>query len=120
MAARKVTIRLDVAQLEAIRALVQAGNAESISAFLKHAVRMALSDVAGWQAVLDEALEQTGGPLTLEETRWADRVLLGEDGGSRRSRGRARPRSGRVRCRIHHRERRVHRGSGLARSLCRL
>jgi predicted nucleic acid-binding protein len=37
--------------------------------------KIALNDVAGWQAMLDEALEQTGGALTKKETEWADRVL---------------------------------------------
>lgn len=89
MATRKVTITLDVEQLDAIRELVEAKRADSVSGFLKHAVRVALNDVAGWQAVLDEALRQTGGPLTREEMAWADGLLQGADGKSGRSRRRA-------------------------------
>jgi antitoxin ParD1/3/4 len=75
MATTKLTITLDDRQLEAVRRVVASGKASSVSGFVKHSVEVALSDVAGWQAMLDEALEQTGGPLTKEETEWADRVL---------------------------------------------
>jgi hypothetical protein len=36
---------------------------------------MSLSDVDEWRTVLADALDQTGGPLTDEERRWADDVL---------------------------------------------
>lgn len=49
----------------------------SVSAFVQHAVRSSLNDVAGWAGVLAEALEGTGGPLTPEEVQWADDVLAG-------------------------------------------
>jgi hypothetical protein len=75
MATRKVTITLDERQLEAIRALIASGKAESISGFVQHAVGVSLADVAGWGAVLGLALEQTGGPLTAKERAWADSVL---------------------------------------------
>lgn len=75
MATKKVTITLDDEQLAAVRRLVAAGKAASVSGFLKHAVAVALNDVAGWQAMLAEALEQTGGPLTKREVAWADSVL---------------------------------------------
>ena len=76
MATKKVTITLDVEQLNAIRSLVDARSAKSVSAFVQHAVAVSLSDVAGWGALLAEALDQTGGPLTRAERRWADGVLL--------------------------------------------
>ncbi len=47
MATAKVTITVDDAQLTEIRALVAAGEAANVSAFVKHAVSVALSDVAG-------------------------------------------------------------------------
>ena len=75
MATRKVTITLDEAQLARIRALIQAGSATSVSGFVQHAVTVALDDVAGWGAMLAEALRETGGPLTEEERAWADGVL---------------------------------------------
>lgn len=75
MATRKVTVTLDEAQLEQIRALVDAGNASSVSGFVQHAVSVAIDDVAGWGALLAEALRETGGPLTDEERTWADELL---------------------------------------------
>ncbi|HEX3684796.1 MAG TPA: hypothetical protein VHU83_19825 [Bryobacteraceae bacterium] len=75
MATAKLTITLDEHQLGEIRALVSAGQAASVSGFVKHAVGVALSDAAGWRELLKEALQQTGGPLTNKERRWADALL---------------------------------------------
>ncbi len=75
MATRKVTVTLEDAQLDAIRKLVDAGSASSVSGFVQHAVSVALDDVAGWGALLAEALRATGGPLTDEERAWADELL---------------------------------------------
>jgi Arc/MetJ-type ribon-helix-helix transcriptional regulator len=75
MATRKVTITLDENQLERVRALVEAGSAASVSGFVQHAVGIALDDVAGWGAMLADALTDTGGELSRQERRWADQVL---------------------------------------------
>jgi Arc/MetJ-type ribon-helix-helix transcriptional regulator len=75
MASKKVTITLDEAQLDRIRALVQAENAPSVSGFVQHAVAVALDDVAGWGAMLAAALRETGGALSDDERAWADEVL---------------------------------------------
>jgi Arc/MetJ-type ribon-helix-helix transcriptional regulator len=75
MATRKVTITLDEVQLDQIRSLVQARAAASVSGFVQHAVAVALDDVAGWGAMLAEALRRTGGALSDEERAWADDVL---------------------------------------------
>jgi Arc/MetJ-type ribon-helix-helix transcriptional regulator len=75
MATTKVTITLDREQLGAIRALVQAGKAQSVSGFVQHAVGVALSDLAGWGVLLGLALEETGGPLSAKERAWADAIL---------------------------------------------
>jgi Arc/MetJ-type ribon-helix-helix transcriptional regulator len=85
MATRKVTVTLNEAQLDQIRTLVDAGNASSVSGFVQHAVSVAIDDVAGWGALLAEALRETGGPLTDEERAWADELL----GTRRRRRGSA-------------------------------
>lgn len=89
MATRKVTITLEVAQLKEIQDLVSAGQSASVSGFVKHAVRVALNDVAGWGAMLEDALDKTGGPLTGEEIAWADRVLAGTTPVKRGNRKRA-------------------------------
>lgn len=75
MATKKVTVTLDELQLDRIRALVEAGTAASVSGFVQHAVDVALDDVAGWGALLAEALRQTGGALSEDERAWADGIL---------------------------------------------
>ena len=75
MATTKITITLPDDQLGEIRALVAAGKAPSVSAFVKHAVGVALFDAAGWREMLEDALQQTGGPLTTKERSWADALL---------------------------------------------
>lgn len=85
MATRKVTVTLQEAQLDQIRKLVDAGSASSVSGFVQHAVAVAIDDVAGWGALLAEALRESGGPLTDEERAWADDLL----GTRRRRRGSA-------------------------------
>jgi len=87
MATRKITVTLQDHQVDEIRALVAAGTAGSVFAFLKHAVGVALFDAAGWKEMLQDALQQTGGPLTRKERAWAD-ALLSPRGQKRRSRKR--------------------------------
>jgi Arc/MetJ-type ribon-helix-helix transcriptional regulator len=85
MATTKITITLADDQLQEIRALVAAGEAANISAFVKHAVGIALSDAAGWTDMLADALQQTGGPLTKKERAWADAILApGRNGAFRK------------------------------------
>src|SRR5258708_13212266 len=52
MATRKVTVTLDEAQLDQIRALVQARTAPSVSGFGQHAVAVPLDDIPGWRPML--------------------------------------------------------------------
>jgi Arc/MetJ-type ribon-helix-helix transcriptional regulator len=75
MATTKVTITLDDDQLKEIRELAAHGKASSVSAFVKHAVGIALHDAAGWKDMLEGALMQSGGPLTKKELAWADGFL---------------------------------------------
>src|ERR1700722_6404933 len=67
MATTKITITLHDDQVKEIRSLVAASQAASVSAFVQHAVGVALSDAAGWKEMLADALQQTGGPLTKKE-----------------------------------------------------
>ena len=75
MATKKITVTLDEAQVEQVRALVEAGTASSVSGFVQHAVGVSLDDVAGWGALLAEALRETGGALSNEERDWSDDIL---------------------------------------------
>lgn len=83
MASKKVTVTLNEVQLRRIRGMVEAGTAPSVSGFVQHAVSVALDDVAGWGALLAEALQETGGPLTGEERAWADEILNAGTSGNR-------------------------------------
>lgn len=85
MATKKVTITLAEADLERIRSLVESGQAPNVSAFVQHAVSVALDDVAGWGALLAEALRASGGPLSDEERAWADSLLGPAPGRPQRS-----------------------------------
>jgi Arc/MetJ-type ribon-helix-helix transcriptional regulator len=78
MATAKITVTLQDDQVEEIRALVLAGRAASVSAFVQRAVGVALFDAAGWREMLQEALHQTGGPLKKTERDWADSLLSAE------------------------------------------
>lgn len=75
MATKKVTVTLEEEQVAAIRSLVQSGSAASVSGFVQDAVTTVLDDVAGWGALLADALHDTGGPLTDAERAWADEIL---------------------------------------------
>jgi Arc/MetJ-type ribon-helix-helix transcriptional regulator len=75
MATAKITITLPDDQIQEIRSLVEAGEGANVSAFVEHAVGVALSDAAGWKEMLGVALEQTGGSLTTKERTWANSIL---------------------------------------------
>lgn len=75
MATTKITITLEDEQIEAVRKLVGSGQTRSVSGFVKHAVGVALQDATGWAAMLEQALEQTGGAPTKKEQAWANGVL---------------------------------------------
>lgn len=75
MATRKVTVTLNEAQIEQIKRLIETGTAPSVSGFVQHAVSVSLDDIAGWGALLAEALRETGGPLSGDERSWADDLL---------------------------------------------
>ena len=76
MATKKITVTLDDRAVSKIRSLVASKQAESISGFVQHAVDVALADVAGWAAMLADALDQTGGPLTEAEAAWAKAIVF--------------------------------------------
>jgi Arc/MetJ-type ribon-helix-helix transcriptional regulator len=80
MATLKITVTLPAEQVAEISALVAAGRTPNISAFTRHAVAIALADAAGWREMLDDALQQTGGPLTDQERAWADAHLTPKRG----------------------------------------
>jgi Arc/MetJ-type ribon-helix-helix transcriptional regulator len=72
---QKVTVTLRKTTVAAVRDLIAAGDADSVSGFVQHAVQLALDDIAGWGTMLDQALGETGGPLTAAERSWASDAL---------------------------------------------
>jgi Arc/MetJ-type ribon-helix-helix transcriptional regulator len=84
MASKKITITVNDEQVEQIRQLVATGRAASVSGFVQHAVGVALDDVAGWGAMLAQAVDASGGPMSADERAWADTAL-----GVRKSRNRS-------------------------------
>lgn len=77
----KITITLPDGELKEIRKRVAAKESASVSGFVQQAVRKSLDNAAEFRAMVDEALQETGGPLTAKERAWARGVL------SPRSRG---------------------------------
>jgi Arc/MetJ-type ribon-helix-helix transcriptional regulator len=75
MATTKITITLPDRQLEQIRKRVAAHESASVSGFIQQAVQKSLENAAEFRALVDEALEATGGPLTPKERAWARKML---------------------------------------------
>lgn len=88
MATTKLTITLDDDQFADVKRLVAAGRASSVSGFVRRAVETALHDAAGWEEMLNEALQASGGPLSRAEREWADDVL-GHKAKAAKGRGRS-------------------------------
>lgn len=76
----KITLTLQRKQTQEIRALIAAGRTSSVSGFVQHAVTVALHDAAGWREMLEDALKQTGGPLSKKERAWADQFITAKNG----------------------------------------
>lgn len=72
--AAKIAISLPAALAQRARRAVRDGRAESLSAYVAQALeeKAKLDDL---HALLEEMLEETGGPLTTAERKAADRVL---------------------------------------------
>jgi Arc/MetJ-type ribon-helix-helix transcriptional regulator len=86
MATTKLTITLPNSQLAEIRKRVAAGKSASVSGFVQQAVHKSLQNAAEFRAMVDEALSQTGGPLTPKERAWARRMLAPRKRGSQPAR----------------------------------
>jgi len=75
MATTKITITLPDHQLAEIRKRVKGRKSESVSGFIQHAVRRSLDNEAEFLAMLEQGLNETGGPLTPKERAWARKML---------------------------------------------
>ena len=83
MATTKITITLPNRQLAEIRRRVAAREAASVSGFIQQAVQKSLENAAEFRAMVDEALQESGGPLTPKERAWARRMLSPRKRGAR-------------------------------------
>mgnify|MGYP001608936780 FL=1 len=70
-----ITLRPDV--VERVRAAVDGGQARSVSAYIEHAVLGQLAAEAGFDSIIAEMLNDTGGPSTKGEQVEARRLLSG-------------------------------------------
>ncbi len=75
MVTRKVTVTLDEAQVERMRALVEAGSASSLSGSCSKPCRLPSTTSPAWAPFSPERFCETGGALSDEERAWADGVL---------------------------------------------
>jgi hypothetical protein len=74
MTAAKIAISVPWDLLARVRAAVKRGEAASVSAYVSKALEEKLGEDDIFK-MFDEMLEETGGPLTPEEIRWADEKL---------------------------------------------
>jgi Arc/MetJ-type ribon-helix-helix transcriptional regulator len=75
MTKAKIAVTIDKGLLAKVRQAVDDGVAPNVSAYIEGAVAARLTDDADFQAMLDEMLEETGGPMTDEERAEVDREL---------------------------------------------
>jgi Arc/MetJ-type ribon-helix-helix transcriptional regulator len=74
MTSAKIAVSLPVGLVESARRAVAEGRSSSVSAYVARALeeQTKLDDLA---SLLDEMLDETGGPLTASERKAADRAL---------------------------------------------
>lgn len=72
----KIAVSLPAQLVAAAKRAVRRGRAPNVSAYVAEALadKIMNDDLA---SMLDEILEETGGPMTAEERRTADRILRG-------------------------------------------
>jgi antitoxin ParD1/3/4 len=71
---QKIAVSLPSRAAENVRRAVRNGHAPSVSAYITSAIEEKYKNET-LAEFLDEMLEETGGPMTSAEKRWADRVL---------------------------------------------
>lgn len=74
MTKAKIAVSLPEELVEQARRAVADGRAESVSAYVAEALQEKASRDS-LEVLLDQMLDETGGPATPEEIAWADRVL---------------------------------------------
>jgi hypothetical protein len=77
MTAAKIAVSLPRETFERAKRAVRRGHAESLSAYVTAALEQKAT-LDELDDLLDEMLEETGGPMTKHEQRRTDRLLLGQ------------------------------------------
>lgn len=72
---RQDHITLPDGQVDEIRRRVAANESASISGFIQQAVQKSVENDAEFRAMMDQALLETGGPLTRRERAWARKMI---------------------------------------------
>ena len=85
MATVKITITLPESQVDEIRKRVAARESPSVSGFIQRAVQKTIENAAEFGAVVNQALLETGGPLTPAERAWARRMLSPQKRGAKKA-----------------------------------
>ena len=75
MATTEFIVTLPDSQIEEIRKRVAAKESASISGFVQRAVQKSLQNEVEFQAMLDQSLMETGGPVTPKERAWARKLI---------------------------------------------
>ena len=83
MATTKITVTLPDSQVEEIRTRVAVRESPSISGFIQQAVHKSLQNSVEFRAMVDQALTETGGPLTPKERAWARKMLSKQKRGAK-------------------------------------
>lgn len=73
---KRITITVPTDLVAKVKEEVEAGFAPSVSAWITDAM-WAKAPGRDFDEVLDEWLEESGGPMTEEEEAWADEILFG-------------------------------------------
>ena len=71
----KITVTLPRTQVAAIRSRVAARKSASISGFIQDAVERSLDAETEFRALIEDVLQDTGGPSTAKERAWAQQAL---------------------------------------------
>jgi len=80
MAETNYTVTLSEKQVKDIQAAVAINYATDVQDFLNTAVTSYIASTKTWDQLLDESLEQTGGPPTKKEREWLDSIFRPDAG----------------------------------------
>jgi Arc/MetJ-type ribon-helix-helix transcriptional regulator len=75
MTKAKVTMTMDKDLLARVKQAIDSGRAPSVSAYIEKAVEHWLIEEESAEELVDDMLEESGGPITADERVWADRIL---------------------------------------------